>query len=134
MVVNLPALFHFALGGRYNGGMEGKGEKQILKYGLLHALAAGGYIVLVVLFNLQIGERFGSKPDNHLLAPTLFLLVFVVSAATMGLLVFGRPVVWFMADARREAVWLAVATVAWLAILALLVFAGLWLGWPSLGV
>ena len=92
----------------------------ILKYGFLHALASAAYVTVIVAFMTNAEKILG--PKQEYLGGVLFLLVFVISAAAMAMLVFGRPVMWYMDGAKREAVSLAITIVGFLIATALIVF------------
>ncbi|MCI0619445.1 hypothetical protein L0Y40_00180 [Candidatus Wolfebacteria bacterium] len=96
----------------------------IFKYALGHAVGAALYIALVAAFMTNVEKIFGGEPDGYL-GPMLFLLVFVISAAVMGLLIFARPAIWYLDGKRREALSLTFATIGALVVIAVLVFAGL---------
>lgn len=70
---------------------------------------------------LQNGHIIFGEKDNALM-PIAFLLLFVVSAAVMGILVFGRPILWYLDGKKREAVELSGVTIASLAVITVLVF------------
>jgi hypothetical protein len=100
-------------------------NKTILKYAIGHAVGAAVYIGLVAAFITYIPKIFGGDPGGYL-GPVLFLLVFVISAAAMGLIIFARPAMWYMDGRKREALSLAFATLGFLIVIAALVFAGLY--------
>ena len=60
---------------------------------------------------------FDEKPGT--LGGVLFLLIFVISAAVMGMLVFGRSTLWYLDGDKKEAVKLAIMTVSCLVLLAI---------------
>lgn len=78
-----------------------KGE--IAKKAILNALGTAGYIVLVAHFFFYGSKIFGAGPDT-VLAPITMLSLLVFSASLVGLLIFGRPVLWYWDGAKREAV------------------------------
>jgi len=55
-------------------------------------------------------------PDSPL-AGMIFLLLFVVSAATTGSLVFGTPILWYLDGKKRDALLLLGATLGTLALI-----------------
>ena len=91
-----------------------------IKYAAVHALLAVLYIALVACFLWNANNLFG-KADTPF-STMAFLLTFVISAAVMGMLVFGRPLLWYLDGRKKEAVELALATVGCLIIIAALVF------------
>ena len=95
-------------------------RRKILMYAILHAVCAAAYVGLVAFFMTNVGTLFG--PAHGSLNATMFLLMFVISAAVMGMLVFGRPALWYLDNMKREAVALSLYTVGFLALIAALVF------------
>ena len=96
-------------------------QKHIMRYAVAHAGFVVLYIGLVATFMTHAPRLLGRFEDTWL-APTLFLLLFVISASVMSLLVFGRPLMWYLDGARHEAVKLAVATVGVLFAIATIFF------------
>ena len=94
--------------------------KSIIGYSLLNAVLSVAYIALVATFMTNAEALPG--PVKGVLVAMMFLLVFVISASVMGILVFGRPVVWYLDGLKREAITLAISTVGFLALIAVIVF------------
>ena len=92
----------------------------VKKYAALHAIGAALYVAFIACFMNTVPELVGEVPEH--IAATMFLLVFVISAAVMGLLVFGRPILWYLEGAKQEAVSLVLYTVGFLAGIAVLLF------------
>lgn len=89
-------------------------DKDTVKQSLTYASLAILYVAAVATF-MQNAERiFGPGPDSPL-APVAFLLLLVVSAATMGALIFGKPVMLYIDGRKREAVATVICTIASLA-------------------
>jgi hypothetical protein len=63
-------------------------------------------------------QLFG-KIENHLLAPMVFLLLFVFSALVTGYLVLGKPILMYLDGQKKEAIKLLFYTGAALFILML---------------
>lgn len=57
-----------------------------------------------------------------LLRTLAFLLVFVISAAVMGLLIFGKPILLYLDNFKKEAVSLLFYTLSFLILIAAIVF------------
>lgn len=89
----------------------------IYKNAFINSLLAVGYVALVVTFITNASKLFGPD-DNAPLAGVVFLLTFVLSAAIMGSIVLGRPILWYMDGFKKEAIKLFFCTlgflVAWL--------------------
>lgn len=75
-------------------------KKDIIKNALLNAGAAALYVVAVASFMFYVPKSSG--PDNVLM-PIVALLLLVFSAALMGVLIFGRPIVWYLDGKKEEA-------------------------------
>jgi fatty acid desaturase len=93
---------------------------KLIKQGILNALGVFVYTSAIawLLFN---GEKFLNKEDNFLM-PVAMLLLFVVSAAITALLVFGKPVMFYLNNSKKEAVRLLIYTIASLLLIILIVF------------
>jgi len=89
----------------------------------LNAVVAAAYVMLVALFMTNIEAIVG--PETGILGPTAFLLTFVISAAVMGVVVFGRPVIWYLDGRKQEAIRLVFYTIVSLIIIVLIVFLAL---------
>ena len=98
-------------------------NSKILKYSLINSLLAFGYIFIVSQI-LTNGERLFGKLQG-VLVPTAFLLTFVFSAAVMGILIFGRPILWYLDGFKKEAVKLVFYTLGLLLIILALTFLAL---------
>jgi len=68
-------------------------QKKSIKIGLLTGLLEVIYITLIALF-LWGGSSWFNSSDNVLIS-IIMLLIFVISAAVSGLLVFGYPIYLF---------------------------------------
>ena len=88
--------------------------------GLMHAVAAMVYITLVT-FVMRYGNEWFGKMDNQLTSIAA-LMLFVLSAAVMGSLIFLRPALWYLNDKKHEALQLLTWTIAFLFILTLVAF------------
>ncbi len=90
-------------------------NSRILKHSLINSLLAFAYIFIVSQI-LTNGERLFGKVQG-VLAPTAFLLTFVFSAAVMGILIFGRPILWYLDGFQKEAVKLVIYTLGLLLVI-----------------
>ena len=76
--------------------------KNVPKYALINALSTVLYITIIA----SLLYSFSSNPPNYsegVLIPIAMLMLFVFSAAFTGLLVFGRPIVWYLEGKKKEA-------------------------------
>ena len=84
----------------------------------LHAVGVAVYTALVVSAMFFVGSR---TQDNYF-TPVMFLLMFVLSAAVVGALVLGRPILMYVEGQKKEAIKMFIATIFWLAILTAIAF------------
>lgn len=87
-------------------------SQKLLTRSLLNSLGVVVYILIVVTV-MQNANRFFGEEDT-IIAVMGFLLLFSVSAAVVGSLVFGYPVVLFMGGQKREGIMAAIATIGWM--------------------
>lgn len=87
----------------------------------LHSFGVVLYIIFVSCLMFNVERTFGGQEDT-VLAPVAFLLLFTLSAAIVGLLVFGRPVMLYLDGKKKEALNFAGTTVGFLFIEAIIVF------------
>ncbi len=89
-------------------------NKKILKYSLVHAFLATAYIFCVAVFVFCADKII--KIDNvPFFGPVIVLLLLVLSAAIMGILIFGKPVLLYLDNQKKDALTLLFSTVGWLA-------------------
>ncbi len=94
---------------------------KILKQSLSYAALAVLYVAVIGTVMRNADKLFGGGKIEAL-APIGILLLLVVSAATMGMLIFGKPVMLYIDGQKREAVSMVVTTIASLAVFTVLVF------------
>ena len=87
----------------------------------LHSLGVIAYIVFIAFLIINGQALFGSL-NNSILGPIAILMLYTLSAAIMGLLVFGRPVMFYMDGKKKEAMEFVAATVGFMFIEALVLF------------
>lgn len=92
--------------------------KQILTQAAAHATGAAVYILSVATFITNADRLVDSQPPQ-ILGIAGFLTLFVISAAVMGLLIFARPLMWFINGQKKEAILLAFSTIGILGLIAL---------------
>ncbi|MDO8557319.1 MAG: hypothetical protein Q7R98_02540 [Candidatus Jorgensenbacteria bacterium] len=105
-------------------------NKKIISYAVLHAVATSLYVVLVAFFMTNVGPLLGTVADKSMFGPISFLLLFVASATITGLLVFARPIMWYLDGKKKEGLKLAIYTAAALLIITVAVLASLALAIP----
>lgn len=91
-------------------------KSNLIIRGLLHALGVAVYIASVAFLMTNVERIFGDV-EPGILGPMSFLMLFVLSAAIVGLLVFGKPVMLYLDGMKQEAIQLVIYTVGWLALL-----------------
>lgn len=99
-----------------------KNSKLILQ-GFLFSLGVVAYVILVVIIMFNGNSLFGTM-DNFW-GPLAMLLLFTVSAAITGSLVFGKPVYLFLIGFKTESVKLALYTIGFLFLETIIVLFGL---------
>lgn len=90
-------------------------DKKIVKQSLLFSSLVVLYIALVATI-MSRAEQIVGQGDKTVLAPIIFLLLLVVSVATMGILIFGKPIMLYMDGKKRDAVIMMICTVSCLAV------------------
>lgn len=85
------------------------------------ALGTTAYVFLVSQIMTRGDQLFG-KIENNLLAPMVFLLMFVFSALVTGYLVLGKPIMMYVDGQKKEAVRMLFYTGATLFVLMLIGF------------
>jgi hypothetical protein len=86
---------------------------------LRNTVAAAVYILAVSQLLIH-GQAWFGKADN--LGPFALLLLFCLSAAVVGGLVFGESIRLILEDRKRESVIAAFVSVGWLAVITALAF------------
>ncbi len=102
-------------------------EKNIIKNALLNALATIAYIALIASFLFYVLKSFGPSADNTVLIPIVMLSLFVFSAAFTGMLVFGRPIIWYLDGKKEEAIYLLAYTLVIFLIITIIALLALFL-------
>lgn len=83
-------------------------NKNLIFRAVANSLGVFSYTLLVTLV-IQNGENFFGKMDNPL-GVAAFLMLFVLSAAIVGSLVFGKPIILYLNGQKKEAIRLLVYT------------------------
>ncbi|OGE95559.1 MAG: hypothetical protein A3H72_01670 [Candidatus Doudnabacteria bacterium RIFCSPLOWO2_02_FULL_48_8] len=79
-------------------------NSKLLKTAIAHSVLVLAYIIIIVSVMNNAEKLFG--PKENMWAPVAFLMLFVLSAAVMGTLIFVKPVIMYMEGAKKEAIWL----------------------------
>ena len=94
--------------------------KNTIQYGFYNALLAACYVSIVATLLTNAQGIVG--PENNAATTLAFLLTFVLSAAVMGISIFGRSVLWYLDGRRKEAILLVFSTIGFLLVITVLVF------------
>ncbi|MBN1778875.1 MAG: hypothetical protein JW816_01485 [Candidatus Buchananbacteria bacterium] len=87
---------------------------------LLFSLGVLVYTFLVALIMSNGDKVFGKA--NDWIGPVAFLLLFVLSATTVGALVLGRPVYLYFDGEKKQAVKFLIFNIGWLLVITVIVF------------
>jgi hypothetical protein len=93
----------------------------LVKRAIGDALGTAVYVFIVSQIITHGNQLFG-KIENNLLAPMVFLLMFVFSALSTGYLVIGKPILMYLDGQKKEAIKLLFYTGAALFVLMLIGF------------
>ena len=96
--------------------------KPITKAALIHAVATAAYVALVGSF-LFYGGKSGFGRSDTALIPVALLMLLVLSVAMVGVLLFGRPVLWCLDGRRKDVLALLVRTLVFFFALTVIAFA-----------
>ncbi len=99
-------------------------------YILKSFINAGGvlaYVSAVAWFFSHVQDIFG-QTGNNFIVPVFLLLIFIISASVTGLLVFGRPIMLYLDNLKKEAFIFLFATLGWLVLFVLLIVIALMVG------
>jgi len=76
--------------------------KPILKYSLINSLETAIYVIAVASF-MYYAQIERAESNITVFIPIAMLLLFVFSAAFTSILVFGRPVMWYLDGKKKDA-------------------------------
>jgi hypothetical protein len=102
--------------------------KSLFSLAALHACGTTAYITLVAIGFFYAPDFFGRTEKDTVFIPIIMLSVFVVSATITGLLVLGRPALWYLDGKKKEALILLGATLGFL-LLTIMIWLGVFLVW-----
>ncbi len=88
-------------------------KNKLAKQSFLHAVLAIVYIFCISAF-FQTAELLLGKGDNFF-SPVIALMLFVLSAAIMAILFFGRPMQLYLDNQKKEALSFLGYTICWFA-------------------
>ena len=103
-------------------------QSNIIKKAVLNAVGTSLYIVAIASFLFYVPKIFGlDRGPDTVLAPIAMLSLLVFSAALVGLLIFGRPILWYWDGQKKEAVSLLVYTLGIFLVITIITLLGLFL-------
>lgn len=94
---------------------------KVIKSALIDAIGTTLYIILIASFMFYLQDSSPKEIDT-ILIPVAMLLLFVVSAAITGSLVFGKPIMMYFDGKKKEAISLISYTLGFLFIITFIVF------------
>lgn len=80
----------------------------------LNSLGAAAYIAAVALFLSNAQNIFGKEEEKSFLIPLAMLLLFVLSAAVVGGLILGKPILLYLDGEKKTGIKLFLQSLAWL--------------------
>ncbi len=98
-------------------------DKDLVKRTFVTVTIAVGYVFGVSQL-MQNGSKLFGETDN-MLTPFAVLLLFVFSAAVMGGLLLGQPVMLYLDNKKKEGVLTGLYSIAWLGFYTVLAFLSL---------
>jgi hypothetical protein len=97
--------------------------RNIAKYAAINALGASLYVILVASFIYLLSNGFlGNSNNDIIFIPIAMLMLFVFSAAFTGILILGKPVIWYLEGKKREAIYLLFYTLGIFFMITLIAF------------
>ena len=91
---------------------------------LVNTIGTIAYIFLVSQI-MNNGEELFGNMGNSFIGPFAFLLLFVLSAAAVGGLLFGPAIYLFLEGKKKDSIKSAVYSIGWLMLITIVVFLGL---------
>lgn len=95
---------------------------KIREQAFINSLLAFIYIILIVLF-MNNGAKLFGEDDRGILAPIGILSLLVLSATVMGILIFGKPIMFFIDGNKKDAIKLTTYTIIGFFIITVIYFA-----------
>ncbi len=102
-------------------------KNHIIKNAVINALATALYIALIASFLFYAPKTFGQNKADTVLVPIVMLSLLVFSAALTGMLIFGRPALWYLDGKKKEALSLFIYTLVFFLIITIIALFTLYL-------
>jgi hypothetical protein len=77
-------------------------RREIIMSAFMNALGTAVYVILIALF-IYLGSQGLFGEGESVFIPIAMLMLFVFSAAFTGFLIFGRPIMWYLDNKKKEA-------------------------------
>ncbi|MHB8903804.1 MAG: hypothetical protein ACYC40_01720 [Patescibacteria group bacterium] len=98
-------------------------KSKLIKTSLINSIIALLYISGVALLMSNGEKLFGQ--NNSIFGGIAILILFVISAAVMGFVILGRPIMMYLDGLKKEALTLFYLTISWLVFIAVIIFISL---------
>ena len=98
-------------------------KNNIIKNATLNAILSILYVMLIGSFLFYIPKFLHSDKPDTVFAPILMLSLLVFSASLMGILIFGKPLMWYLDNKKQEAVSLLLSTLGIFFLITLVILA-----------
>jgi hypothetical protein len=98
----------------------------IFKNASINALATFSYVTAVAMLLFYAPKNFEPNKTETVLIPIVMLSLLVFSAAITGILIFGKPAIWYFDGKKKEALLLFTYTLGIFGIITVLAFFGLY--------
>lgn len=98
-------------------------KSKLIITSLINSVVASLYISAVA-FLMSNGEKLFGK-NSSVFSGIAILMLFVISAAVMGYVILGKPLMMYLDGFKKEALKLFYLTIGWLALIAAIIFVGL---------
>ena len=85
-----------------------------------YSLIVVAYVIAIAALMLYSQNMFGQM--KGVLSGIAFLLLFVISTAIIGFLIFGKPILMYLDNKKKEAIYLFTCTIGWLILFTFVAF------------
>ncbi len=99
---------------------------KLTELALVNSFSALAYISLVAFFMSNASKLFGGD-DKGIIAPIAMLLLLVLSVSVMGILIFGKAILMYLNNDKKDAIKLLIYNIICLFIITMVYFGILFL-------
>lgn len=96
-------------------------NKKLLLYSFRNIIGAGAYIFTVSQI-MRNGDKIFGRIEDEVLGPFAILMLFVLSAAIVGSLIFGQAVYYFFDNRKKDSILMIFYSIGCLFILTTIIF------------